>query len=59
MEAASEESDVRDGAMTEEFTVPDPWPTCGRLSGDDDGDGVTVEFEIGTGEAVPCGAISR
>lgn len=58
MEAASEESDVRDGAMTEEFTVPDPWPTCGRLSGDDDGDGVTVEFEIGTGKAVPCGAIS-
>lgn len=57
MKASSQKSDVRDGPVSEKFTMPDPWPTVSRLSWDDHGDGVTIEFKIGAGEAVPCAAI--
>ena len=57
MKASSQQSDVRDRPVSEKFTVPDPWLAVSRLLRDDHGDGVTIEFKIGAGEAVPCAAI--
>jgi len=58
MEASSQQSNVWDGSVSEEFSVPDPWLAVSWLPRDDHGDGTFIHFKVSPDESIPCAAFT-